>query len=115
MLHKPNIDTPIRRLVAPLLDDMLLTTAEVARHWRQSADYVSNLRNRGDGPPWIKLPHGAVRYRTSDILAYDMLGQRGASPDVVRLVMASVPDVPESIRERITAALIAALYPSADR
>ncbi len=45
---------------------MILTTREAAEHVRLSETQLERLRQRGDGPPYIKIGR-SVRYRDGDI------------------------------------------------
>ena len=49
MLHAISVynTSPLAALVRPLLQDAMLTSAEVAAHWRQSPDYMANMRRAG--------------------------------------------------------------------
>lgn len=51
--------------------EILLTTEEVAQHYRMSEEAMRNARCRGEGLPWVKTPTGGVRYRLSDVLEWD--------------------------------------------
>lgn len=100
--------------VLPLLDGLLVTTAELAKHWRLSPDYLSNMRQRAaDGPPHIKLPSGSVRYRLSDILRHEMRGQRGVSADVLRAAIMSCPEIPIESRDRAAKRVLALCFGAA--
>lgn len=56
----------------PNLEDRLLTPAELAARWRMKVTSLANMRARGDGPRYVKLGNKAVRYRWSDIAAYEI-------------------------------------------
>lgn len=45
---------------------MILTTREAAEHVRLSQTQLERLRQRGDGPAYIKLGR-SIRYRQDDI------------------------------------------------
>lgn len=45
---------------------MILTSREAADYTRLSETQIERLRQRGDGPPYIKIGR-AVRYRDGDI------------------------------------------------
>lgn len=114
MLHAISVynTSPLAALVRPLLQDAMLTSAEVAAHWRQSADYMANMRRAGRGPAWLKLPHGAVRYRASDLIAYELAGQHGVTPAVVRLAIESLGEYSAQQRERLAERILRACYPN---
>lgn len=48
----------------------LLTTAEVAVWLRVSHQWLEILRQRGDGPPFIRQSRTRVRYKRADVLAW---------------------------------------------
>lgn len=50
--------------------DPYLTTKEAARHLGYSHRTLENLRYREQGPPWVSLPSGSVRYRQSELDAW---------------------------------------------
>jgi hypothetical protein len=54
------------------LDD-LLTDAQLAARWQLSRGTLANQRSQGRGPAYLKLA-GRVRYRRSDIEAYEQAG-----------------------------------------
>lgn len=89
-----------------LLDDFLLTSAEVREHLRFSADHLSNLRKKGQGPTWIKLPTGAIRYRASEVMAWQIAGEQGElTVERAALAIAACSSVPEAQRAAIIAHL----------
>lgn len=94
---------------APFLsmtDALLLTTDELAKHWRYTKQAMHNMRRLRTGPAWLKLPGGAVRYRHSDILAYELYGHGGGlTLDRVSMALATCPDLKPAQRERIEAHL----------
>jgi hypothetical protein len=51
----------------------LLTDAQLAVRWQLSRGTLANQRSQGRGPAYIKLA-GRVRYRRSDIEAYERAG-----------------------------------------
>lgn len=102
MLPKPAIVSQAVQPVAALCDAVMITTRELAAHWRQSADYLANVRKRqGVGPAFIRLPHGAIRYRLSDVLRHELCGQQGVTPEAIRLAVHSCPEIPPLAREPI--------------
>lgn len=59
-----------------MADDALLTTAELAARWKRSPDAIrlDRVRDPQRGPAYVKLGPGRnapVRYRLSDVLAYE--------------------------------------------
>ncbi len=55
-----------------ILFDVLLTTKEVARRLRLTPCYMRLLRMKGLGPEFLKTDSGAVRYRMSAVLRYEL-------------------------------------------
>jgi hypothetical protein len=51
----------------------LLTDAQLAVRWQLSRGTLANQRSQGRGPTYLKLA-GRVRYRLSDIEAYEQAG-----------------------------------------
>jgi Helix-turn-helix domain len=51
----------------------LLTDAQLALRWQLSRGTLANQRSQGRGPAYLKLA-GRVRYRRSDIEAYEQAG-----------------------------------------
>ena len=51
----------------------LLTDAQLAARWQLSRGTLANQRSQGRGPAYLKLS-GRVRYRRSDIEAYEQAG-----------------------------------------
>jgi predicted DNA-binding transcriptional regulator AlpA len=51
----------------------LLTDAQLAERWQLSRGTLANQRSQGRGPSYIKIA-GRVRYRRSDIEAYEQAG-----------------------------------------
>ena len=47
--------------------DRLLNTPEAAKILGLTPQYLKVLRLHGDGPPFVKVAHRAVRYRPSDL------------------------------------------------
>ena len=50
--------------------DQHLTSRDLARRWQVSVKKLENDRWRGGGVPFIRIG-GAVRYRLSDVLAFE--------------------------------------------
>jgi hypothetical protein len=51
----------------------LLTDAQLAVRWQLSRGTLANQRSQGRGPAYLKLA-GRVRYRRSDVEAYEQAG-----------------------------------------
>lgn len=67
----------------PVVDDVYLTADEVSVRWRLSIQTLANLRSKGEGPPFTKLPSGSIRYKLSDILEAEEDGQYGFTWDAL--------------------------------
>ncbi len=65
----------------PAVDDVLLTVDELSVRWRLTVQTLANLRSKGEGPPYLKLPSGSIRYKLSDIMKAEGDGQYGFSWD----------------------------------
>lgn len=52
----------------------LLTDAQLAERWQLSRGTLANQRSQGRGPAYLKIA-GRVRYRRSDIEAYEKAGR----------------------------------------
>jgi predicted DNA-binding transcriptional regulator AlpA len=57
----------------------LLTNAQLAARWQLSRGTLANQRSQGRGPAYLKLA-GRVRYRRSDIEAYEQAGLVSREP-----------------------------------
>lgn len=51
----------------------LMTDAQLAQRWMLSRGTLANQRSQGRGPTYLKIA-GRVRYRRSDIEAYELAG-----------------------------------------
>lgn len=60
-------------------DTDLLTIQEAAAILRVVPLTMKNWRDRGEGPPWIKIGPRAIRYRRSSLMAYLAKIERVAS------------------------------------
>lgn len=63
----------------PSADDVYMTPEELAERHRMEVSTLANLRYRGEGIPFVKLPSGAVRYKLKDVLAAETRGATGFS------------------------------------
>lgn len=61
----------------PSRDDVFLTADELSERWRLEITTLANMRSRGEGPPFLKLPSGSIRYRLADILACERASTQG--------------------------------------
>lgn len=94
-------DKPDYEAVERLLRETLLTADELADHWRYSTQHLSNLRRAKKGPPFIKLMGGAVRYRMSDIMRYELHGSRGYTPERLQMALLTFPGLDYGQRQAI--------------
>lgn len=108
MLHLPH-NLSIDPSYAPFLalsESVLLTTEEVAKHWRLSKQHVHNMRRLGTGPSWLKLASGSVRYRHSEVLAWELYGHGGGlTLPRISAALATMPGLKPADREKIEAHL----------
>lgn len=89
-----------------LLDGFLLSSNEVADHFRFGHDYMSALRKAGKGPPWLALPTGAIRYSSAEVANWQTGAERGPlTLDRVSLAVAACAAVPIEHRAAIVAHL----------
>ena len=84
----------VRPLLA-LLDAQLARPEEVARHLRYDVQHLANLRRSKCGPPYLKIgAKGAIRYRVSEILEWEIIGHGGGiTIDRLALALATMPDL----------------------
>lgn len=73
----------------------LLTDAQLAARWQLSRGTLANQRSQGRGPAYLKLA-GRVRYRRSDIEAYEQAGFVSRDPAVTVSI-----DGPTDVRETV--------------
>ena len=50
--------------------DVYLTTKDAARVVTLSHRTLEGMRSRGDGPRFIRLPNGRIRYRKQDLIVW---------------------------------------------
>jgi len=63
-----------------LASDFYLKSSELAKRWRTSEGRLRDLRHKKQGPAYVKLAHGCVRYRASVVLNYEAAGLVEATP-----------------------------------
>ena len=80
----------------------LLTDAQLAARWQLSRGTLANQRSQGRGPAYLKLA-GRVRYRRSDIEAYEQDGFVSREPAGITSV-GDASDLRETV-ERIIRSL----------
>ena len=73
----------------------LLTDAQLAVRWQLSRGTLANQRSQGRGPAYLKLA-GRVRYRLSDIEAYEQAGFVSREP-----ARTTSPGDPSDVREAV--------------
>lgn len=112
--HNLSVD-PAYEPFLRLTEDTLLTTEEVAKHWRYEKQSLHNMRRLRTGPSYVKLPGGAIRYRHSAILAYELHGHGGGlTLDMVAIALAAMPGLKPAQREAIEAHLKSVLCKKED-
>jgi hypothetical protein len=84
-------DRPLLETQPAVEDDILMTTQELADRWRLDPGSLANLRTRGEGPPFLKLENGSVRYKVRDVLDAETIGARGFSWDRLETALRSYP------------------------
>lgn len=104
-LPKEMTEHPALRPLVRLCQSVLLTTEEVAKHWRYAPQSVHNMRRLKSGPAYVKIG-GAVRYRLSEIMHHELHGHRGPiTLDRVSLALSTMPGPKREMREQIEAHL----------
>jgi predicted DNA-binding transcriptional regulator AlpA len=78
----------------------LLTDAQLAARWQLSRGTLANQRSQGRGPAYVKLA-GRVRYRRSDIEAYEQAGFVSREPAGERTPSGDSTDVRETVERLI--------------
>lgn len=73
---------------------------------RMDVATLANMRTRGEGVPWFKLPSGAVRYRMSEALAWINTGTRGLTWPRIANALEDYPDLTPAQRNKLLAHLI---------
>jgi predicted DNA-binding transcriptional regulator AlpA len=95
-------DLIVSRDDSPEAVNDLLTDAQLAARWQLSRGTLANQRSQGRGPAYLKLA-GRVRYRRSDIEAYEQAGFVSREP-AGRTSFGGPSDVRETV-ERIIRSL----------
>jgi hypothetical protein len=78
----------------------LLTDAQLAARWQLSRGTLANQRSQGRGPAYLKLA-GRVRYRRSDIEAYEQAGFVSREPTAGETTPGNPSDVRETLERLI--------------
>lgn len=52
-------------------EDRLLTSQQLSARWNRPVSSLANDRSARRGPQFIKLGPGSIRYRLSDVLAFE--------------------------------------------
>jgi hypothetical protein len=89
----------------PKIDDVYMTTAELAERHRMQTSTLDNLRYRGEGIPYTKLPSGTVLYKLRDVLEAERQGSKGFSWRALNDALALMSDLEPADREAIVAHL----------
>ncbi len=76
---------------AATIDDIFLTPQQLADRWQLDTGTLSNLRARGEGVPFVKLPSGSVRYKVADVLTAETASARGFSWARLSAALESAP------------------------
>jgi hypothetical protein len=82
----------------PDRDDVFLTAAELSVRWRLEEHSLANLRTKGEGIPFTKLPSGSIRYKLADVLEGERDGQRGFSWEALNEAMKRFPGLSQNMR-----------------
>jgi hypothetical protein len=61
------------------LEEVFLTPRELAARWKEHPQTLANQRSSGEGPRYMKRGRN-VRYRLSDVLAYEAQNLHGGEP-----------------------------------
>lgn len=85
----------------PEPDDVYMTPEELAERHRMETSTLANLRYRGEGIPYTKLPSGAVRYKLKDVLAAESKGSNGFSWSRLRDALALMNGLDPAARDMI--------------
>jgi hypothetical protein len=83
------------------VDDVYMTTEEVAARWRMDVRNLANMRTDGEGPPFTKPGGGRVLYKMSDILACEARSTRGFSWSKLSKALDAYPRLNASERDRL--------------
>ena len=84
----------------PETGDDLLTDTQLAARWQLSRGTLANQRSQGRGPAYLKLA-GRVRYRRSDIEAYEQAGFVSREPAGETTALRGPNDVQETVERLI--------------
>lgn len=74
-------------------EDQYLTPRQLSERWLIDPGSLANLRSRGEGPPFLKLENGSVRYRVADVLAVETDAARGFSFQRLETALAACPAI----------------------
>lgn len=119
MLTTPAIPEthPHHRFIFDLCKEVMLTTDEVASHFRLSSGYLRQMRRAiGDGGiPFVRLPSGKILYRLSEVLSWEMQGESPhLTVDRVTRAISSVPGVTPRLLQDISTQLNLVFYSKKD-
>lgn len=86
---------------ATTIDDILMTPQELAARHRTTVESLANLRSRGEGIPYVKLPSGAIRYVARVVLAAEASGLYGLTWHRIERAVGSAPGLDDRQRARL--------------
>jgi len=86
------------------LADVLLTTQQLANRWQMHPVSLDNARAQGRGCPYVTIGRN-VRYRASDVIAYETAGRVGVTVETAADILASLSGVEPEIVEKFKKAL----------
>lgn len=97
-----------------LTDAILLRPGEVARHLRITLGHLGLMRRRGGGPRYVMVGRH-VRYRHSDVLAYELSRTAGpVTPDSLALAVSTVPGMSPMARDFVIEHLTKQLFTASE-
>lgn len=56
----------------PALDEVLLTTADLAKRWGYLEASLANMRSKGTGPRFRRMANGDIRYPDWAVFEFEM-------------------------------------------
>lgn len=103
MLPTPSLVPERFAALLSVLDGSMVSSKTLGARWDYSDQHLANMRANGTSKlPWLVLPTGGVRYRTSEIVGAELTGTRGPlTLERLALEMSAMPDVPEGVATAI--------------
>lgn len=77
---------------------IFFTVTELSVRWRLSEQSLANLRAKGEGLPFTKLPSGSIRYKIVDVLNAEGEGAHGFSWQALGDALKSFPGLSANMR-----------------